>query len=224
MTREHGGGFEAGCLEHVGKTHAGPFGATNAAIGPLVTACLRGEKRAAIAAAFQHHSLRHRPELRLQLGQRELELLIHLAVDDDLPVIGILRRLRYLSVIADEELVDRRRIVVEQVFRRLSDQRALAKHDQLVALAGKIEILRPFGGRGGRLRERGWDQSPWHPIGERNSAADRRTYRGEAASAQEATAVDRSPAAQNDRIGSFLIVVVKFFNLALYPARHPRLP
>jgi hypothetical protein len=54
------------------------------------------------------------------------------------------------------------------------------------------------------LRERGRDQSPRHPIGERGGTADRRAYRREAASAQEATAVDLCAAAEDDRIGSLL--------------------
>ena len=43
---------------------------------------------------------------------------------------------------------------------RGSGHAVFVEHDQLVALAGKTEILRPFGRRGGRLRERGRDQSP----------------------------------------------------------------
>jgi hypothetical protein len=62
------------------------------------------------------------------------------------------------------------------------------------------------------LRECGRDQSPRHLIGEGNGTADRRAYRRETASAQEATAVDPRPAAEDDRIGSLLIIVVKFFD------------
>jgi hypothetical protein len=62
------------------------------------------------------------------------------------------------------------------------------------------------------LRERGRDQSARHPIGERNGSADRGAHRRKAASAQEATAVDLCAAAEDDRIGSLPIIVVKFFD------------
>ena len=145
MAGEDGGGLHAGSLEHVGKPHASPFGRAGAAIGPLVAARLRGKEGAAIAAAFEHQAAGDRPELRLELGEREFELLVDLAVDHDLPGLGRARRFRNLPVVADEELVGRGGIVVEQLLRRLRHQRALTEHDQLVALAREIEILRPLG-------------------------------------------------------------------------------
>ena len=60
----------------------------------------------------------------------------------DLPGVGLLGLLRDLSVVADEELGRRRGVVVEQILRRLRDQRPVAEHDELFVLAGKFQILR----------------------------------------------------------------------------------
>ena len=68
------------------SAYAGPFGAARAAIGPLVAARRRREAGAAVAAAFQHHAPRHRLVFRFQLAERHLELVVHLAVDGDLPL------------------------------------------------------------------------------------------------------------------------------------------
>src|SRR5262245_52698520 len=81
--------------QNLGEANAGPFGAPDTAIGPLVAARLRREEGAAVAAAFEHQASRHRGEPRLQLAERELELAVHLAVDGDLP------RVRLLAGIGD---------------------------------------------------------------------------------------------------------------------------
>src|SRR5215204_7788089 len=142
MPAEYGGGLNAGGLQHVNNPDAGPFRAAGAAIGPLIAARLRIEKRTPVAAAFQNHAARDCLELRLQFAKRELKLLIDLTIDHDLPAVRILGLIRDKTVIADIELVDRGRVIVEQALGRLGDQRLLPKHHKLVALAGKLEILR----------------------------------------------------------------------------------
>src|SRR3982074_205857 len=102
VSGDAGGWFDPRCLEHVGEPHAGPLGAADTAVGPLVAARLRRKERAAVAAAFEHQAPRDRPKLGFQLGEGQFELLLHLAVDDDLPGIGVLGRLRHLAVVADE--------------------------------------------------------------------------------------------------------------------------
>ena len=69
---------------------------------------------------------------------------------DDLPLVRLLRRFRNLTVVADEEFVVRRGVVVELAFGRLRHQRLVAEQHELVALAGEFQILRPF-----RRRRRG---------------------------------------------------------------------
>ena len=105
---------------------------------------------AAVAAALQHHAPRHRLVLRFQFAERDLDLVVDLAVDGDLPGVGILRLLGDLPVVADVEFLDRRGVVVEQAFRRLGDQRLFAEHDEAFVLAGEFQILRSLGRRGGR--------------------------------------------------------------------------
>src|SRR5262245_64612850 len=105
MAAEHCRGLHAGRLEHVGDTHACPFGAPGTAIGPLIAARLRCEEGAAVASAFQHYAPGHRLELRFELAKRKLELLVHLAIDRDLPGVGVPRLFVHLSVVAYVEFV-----------------------------------------------------------------------------------------------------------------------
>src|SRR5581483_2271220 len=103
VAAEDGRWFEARGPQHVGHAHPGPLGTAGPAVGPLVAARLGRKERAPIAAAFQHHALRHRLEPGLELAQRQLELLVDLAVDDELPLVRFLGRLGYLAVVADVE-------------------------------------------------------------------------------------------------------------------------
>ena len=84
-----GGRLEPGRLQHVGQRHAGPFRAARAAVGPLVAARLRREEGAAVAAAFQHHAVGLGLEALLELAQRDLERLVDLAVDGELPGVRV---------------------------------------------------------------------------------------------------------------------------------------
>src|SRR5947207_11893521 len=95
--------FDAGGLEHIGEPDAGPFGAARAAVGPLIAPRLRREERAAVAAAFQHQAARHRLELGLELAERDLDLVVDLALDGELPLVRLLVLLRNDAVVADEE-------------------------------------------------------------------------------------------------------------------------
>ena len=122
--------------------------------------------------------LRHRLELRLQLAERQLELVVDLAVDRDLPLVRLLGRLRNLAVVADEELRGRRGVVVEQMLRRLGHQRTLAEHARACRpCRGISDTAGPSArrARGGarRLRQRRRDQPARHVGRERNRAADR---------------------------------------------------
>src|SRR3979411_2040833 len=103
MTAEHRRWLQPYGADHVGQPRPRPLGAAGAAVGPLIAACLRDEEGAAIATAFEHHATRHRADLRLQLAQRQLERLVDLAVDDELPRIRLRGRLRDLAVVANEE-------------------------------------------------------------------------------------------------------------------------
>ena len=80
--------------------------------------------------------LRHRLELRLQLAKRELELLVDLAIDGDLPGVGVLGLLGNLSVVADEEFVGRRGVVVKQMLRRSATSGFSPSRTSLSSLPG----------------------------------------------------------------------------------------
>src|SRR5207249_7375869 len=97
----YGRALDARGAEQLAQGDAGPFGAARSAVRPLVAARLRGEERAAVAAAFEHHAPRHRTEPGPELRQRELEFLVHLALDHDFPAVGVARGLRNGSVVAD---------------------------------------------------------------------------------------------------------------------------
>ena len=103
-----------------------------------------------------------------------------------------------------------------RVLRRLGDQRLLAEHHQLVALAGEFQVLRAFrrSRRRGRLRERRRDHAARHIGGERNRAADRGAHGGRTAS-QKSAAADAGLASEHDGIGAFGIVTIKLFERAL---------
>src|SRR5215208_6300116 len=179
MAGEYRGWLDAARLEHVGKAHAGPFRAAGAAVGPLVAAGLGIEERAAVAAAFEHHAPRDRTELGLQLTQGELELVVHLAIDRELPLVRFLGLFRDLPVVADVKFGSRRGGLVEQMLGRLGDQRTVAEHDQAFVLAGEVQWLWPLwwrgtAGRGAarlRLRQRRRNEAARHGGGERNRSA-----------------------------------------------------
>ena len=129
-------------FQHIGERDTGPLGAARAAVGPLIAARRRREAGAAVAAAFQHHAPRHRLVFRFQLAERDFDLVVDLAIDGDLPGIGIPCLLGDLPVVADVEFLDRRGVVVEQAFRRLGDQRLFTENDEPFVLAGIFQILR----------------------------------------------------------------------------------
>jgi hypothetical protein len=211
--------FHARGLQHVGHPHAGPFGAARAAVGPLVAARLRREERAAVAAALQHHAARHRLELLFQLAERDLDLVVDLAVNRHLPRVGILAFLGDRAVVADEESFGRRRVVVEHVLRRLRDQRTIAEQHQLVALARIFQVLRPLR-RGGRrrraLRHRSGDHAARHVGGKRYRPTDGGTHRRQPCSAEEAAPVEAGFAAESFGIRAFRVVRVQFFDGAFF--------
>jgi len=154
--------LHAGGLEHVGQPHTGPFGAARAAVGPLVAASLRREERTAVAAALQHHLVGDAGEAAHQIAQRDLHGLVDLTVDLDLPGPGVSRRVGHQTVVADEELVDRRDVVVHQLGLGLGNQRLVAQNDEL-GLAVHFEKFRALcrrGCGGCALREgyTGWRQ------------------------------------------------------------------
>src|SRR6476619_3561330 len=230
MAAEHRRGLYAGRLENVGDTHACPFGATSAAIGPLIAARLRCEERAAIASAFHDHAPGHWLELRLEFAKREFKLLVHLPVDCDLPGVGVLGLFGNLPVVADVELVSRCRRVVEQAFRRFRHQRFLAEQDELVALAWEIEIDRTLFGRRGRgtrwwrrgcaLRHRGWNQSARHVGRERNCATNRGAHRSEPGPAEKSSPVWPRFPPEYERIRPFGVLAIQFLDSAFPSSCH----
>ena len=134
---------------------------------------------------------------------------------------GSFAGIRNHAVVADEELVGRRGVVVEQVLGRLGHQRTLAEHDQLVALAREIQVLRAFR-RAARLalRHRRRDQAARHVRAERYAATHGRAHGGEPGAAEEAAAVDAGSAAERDGVGAFGIIAIKLFDRALDLAGH----
>src|SRR5437763_6653667 len=62
------------------------------------------------------------------LFRSQLELIVHLAVDDELPAFRVLRDFRDLAVVADVEFLRRRGVVVEQALGRLGDERRSEEH------------------------------------------------------------------------------------------------
>ncbi len=212
-------GFHARRLEHLHQRDAAPLGAARAAVGPLVAARLWREERATIAAAFEHHPLRGdgRLEALLQIAQRDLERLVDLAVDAERPGIGIASLGRWHAVVADEEARGRRRLVVEQVLGRLSDERLVAEHHEALVLAGKVER------RGalalGILRERGGDEARRHAGREHDRPADRGGERRIAGAFQEAAARGVRAPAEHVGIGPLGIRAIELFEAA-FALRH----
>src|SRR6185436_7469251 len=98
MPAEDGGRLKTGGLQHVGDPNAGPFRATDAAVGPLIAARLWREERTAVAAAFENHAARNRRELRFQFAKREFELVVDLTIDRDLPAVRIFGLIRKEAV------------------------------------------------------------------------------------------------------------------------------
>ena len=189
-------GFKLRVLEHIGKPHAGPLGAACAAVGPLVAARGRREGRAAVAAAFQHHALRHGLVFLLQFAERDGDRIVHLAVDDDLPVLRVFRFVRNLPVVADVEFLRsawcRRRAGSRASRRRAGDRRArrglrsCRGISGIAGLSGRRRGRRGSGRRralriGGRdqAARRGW-RTAFHPRSPRPSRQGlrRREIRG----------------------------------------------
>ena len=141
-------GFEAGRLQHVGQAYAGPLRAAGAAVGPLVAARLGREERAPVAAAFQHELVGDVGKTAHQLADREFERRVHLAIDLDLPRLGIAGDVRHLPIVAHEQLVRGRDGIVHQLGLGLGDQGLVAQHRE-AGLAFHLEKFRPLG-RGGR--------------------------------------------------------------------------
>jgi len=112
--------------------------------------------------------------MRRDTAERDLDLVVDLAIDGDLPGIGIFRLLGDLPVVANVEFLDRRGVVVEQAFRRLGDQRLFAEHDEPFVLAGEFQVLRSLGRnrRGGRSRLRVGLRNAYAVARERQDAAD----------------------------------------------------
>ena len=110
--------FTPGGLEHVGKPHAGPSGAGNGAVGPLVALGRRVEKAASVAAAFDLQRRRHHLEFLLQLIDGERHGLVDQTVDGELPALGI-EAIGRDPVIADEMVLGRRDRVVQEMGQRL---------------------------------------------------------------------------------------------------------
>jgi hypothetical protein len=108
----------------------GPVSAAGATIGPLVASRLRLERKAAVAAAFEHHAVGLGLDAEPQLGQCQLKPVVHLAIDNELLGVRIQSRLWDSPVATDEELGDRRSLVIKQVLGRLSNPRPLAKNHQ----------------------------------------------------------------------------------------------
>ena len=101
----------------------------------------RLEEGAAIAAALQHHPHRLRGEPCLQLGDRQDQRPLDLTLDPDGPGVGLLGLVGDLAVVADEELADRRGVVVEQALRRLRHQGTVPEQHQSLVFAGILEGL-----------------------------------------------------------------------------------
>ena len=112
--------------------------------------------------------------------------------------------------------------------RRFRDQRLLADHHELVALAGEVEIDRPLLGRRRRsrrsaLRHRGGNQTAGHVGGEGNGPADGRTHRRKTGAAQKAAAAGLGDAAESERIGALRIVAIKLLDRTFCHGRRPQM-
>ena len=221
MTGEDRGALQARGADHVGEPHAGPFRAAGAAIGPLVAARLRREERAAVAAAFEHQAPRHRPEPLLEFAERELELLVDLAVDGDLPAVGVALRLRNGAVVADEELVGRRGVVVEQASGVSATSGRSPSTTSPSFLPGNFRYCGPLAWRRLLLlRERRRDQPARHVGRKRDGAADRGAHGRKPAAAEKAAPVDVGPAPEHGRVGPLRIVPIKLVDGPFDFVRH----
>ncbi len=101
-------------LQDIAEPYAGPLSAACAAIRPLISTGWRREERPSVAAAFEHHAPRLRLEFRLELAKRKFEFVVDLAFDRELPLVRLFRFVGNLSVIADVEFLDGRRVIVEK--------------------------------------------------------------------------------------------------------------
>ena len=209
-------GFKPRGFQHIGRPHAGSFGATRAAIGPLVAARRRREGRAAVAAAFKHHALRHGFVVFLQLGERDLERLVHLAVDRRSS------RRRDFSPLREFVRCCGCRTFPSAWCRRRAGFRGspppgdAPQHHQPFVLAGEFQELRAFGGRGGgsrALRVCCRDE-PAGSIRERHCTPDRRAHCGQSRTAQKSTPARRYS------IGPRRVIAIQVFRRAFGFPRH----
>src|SRR3954454_10651323 len=153
--------LQARRFEHLGKRYAGPLGTARAAVGPLIATGLRLEERPTVAAAFQNHAIGPRLEAALQLAKREFNLVVHLAINNQLPGVRIATALRDLAVVADEEFRRGCGLVIKKRLRGFGHERTVAEHYKTRVLAGKVEWLRAFWSPLGRLSR------AWSALGER---------------------------------------------------------
>ena len=116
-------------LQHVGQAHAGPFGATDRTVGPLVAPRRRVESRPPVAAAFDDQPVANYFELPAQLLDAERHGAFHQPVNPERPGIGVHVR-RHDAVVADEMPRHRRDLIIKQVRRRLGGQGPVAQHRQ----------------------------------------------------------------------------------------------
>jgi hypothetical protein len=119
MAGVDGGAFQAGAVEHIAQAHASPFRAANAAEGPLVAGGARAIEAPAVAGALDGKTERRRFELALQLGDGEIERIVDFAVDAQTPIgVAGAADIGRRSIVAHEEALGRRHLVVEQMRRR----------------------------------------------------------------------------------------------------------
>src|SRR6186997_1931209 len=103
--------LDARRFQHVAEPYTCPLSTACTAICPLISAGWRREERSSVAAAFEHHAPRLRLEFRLELTKRQLELIIDLAFDGELPLVRLFRFVGNLSVVPDVEFLDRCRVI-----------------------------------------------------------------------------------------------------------------
>ena len=146
----------AGARQDVAHPHAAPVAVAARAVSPLHAGNDRRLQHAPISRALQHAGRFGVPHL-LQLGEREIQRMFDLAVDGQPPRLQI-GHLRH-PVAADEEEIDWRDVVGEQLERRLRVDRIAVHLDHV-----PLRLVRG--------EERGWGERRGERVAKKSAAID----------------------------------------------------
>ena len=187
--------FERGGLEHIRQAHARPLTAAHGSHSPLVALGLGIEIGAAVATAFQLKRQGDGLEVLLQILDAQLEGVVDLAVHRQGPGQGVDGGRRN-AVVANEQPVGRRDLIVQEMGRQLCVDRPVVKDDQPVL---------PLDAEG-FFRHRGRYEAGRHVPMKRNRGAHHGRHGGEPGALQKAAAVRIGHPPEYQPVGLFRIL------------------